>query len=279
MLSYRHAYHAGNHADVFKHLCLTLILEKLLEKDKPLTYMDSHAAAGLYNLDGDMAQKTQEYAEGIKRLLNASSSLPVGQSYLSLVDTLYRSGRYPGSPAIAAHMLRDKDKLQLIELHNTEFANLHQQFRRDARVSCHHRDGFEGVQALCPPTPRRGMLLIDPPYEQQNEYDRVIQCVKNLHRRWATGTLAIWYPLLGRARNQADGLLARLTSLKPANLFVAELWIKAQSEDYGMHGSGMAVINLPWQVDTQLEQTLPHLATVLGKEHGGYRQQWLIEAR
>lgn len=276
MLSYRHVFHAGNHADVLKHACLTLLLEKLIEKDKPLTYIDTHAAAGGFDLNSEMARKNREFASGVDKLLTLPSASPLLATYLDLASRCRQGNRYPGSPAVAAEILRATDKLVLMELHNTEFLHLKDNMRHDRRVTLHHRDGIEGALALCPPTPRRGVILIDPPYEQSLEYSRIAQMVAQLHKKWPVGIVALWYPLLARDRDRSSAMLDSLAKARPANLFTAELWVEAQAEDYGMYGSGMAFINLPWQLDEQIGQLLPVLHAALAETQGGYRCDWRI---
>ncbi len=279
MLSYRHAYHAGNHADVFKHLCLCLLIDKLVQKDKPMTYIDTHAAAGWYDLNGEMAQKTAEFVDGIDRLSKAENLSEPVQAYLSVVRRFRDKNVYPGSPAIAAELLRETDKLVFLELHKSDFDILKRNMGRDRRVFCHYRDGLEGALAICPPNPKRGMVLIYPPYELSDEYPQIASLVKQLHKKWPIGVIAIWYPLLAKARNRAPFLLQRLIESKPASLFVAELWVKAQDDEFGMHGSGMAFINLPWQLDRQIAEVLPSLIDKLADRGGGWRTEWLVEAK
>lgn len=276
MLSYRHAYHAGNHADVFKHTCLTLLLQKLIQKDKPFTYVDTHAAAGVYQLNSEMAKKNREHAQGIDRLLSANNLPASIQTYINLVKGFRTRNRYPGSPAIAAQLLRANDKLMLLELHNNEFSNLKANMKGDARIGCHHRDAVEGVLALCPPEPKRGIVLIDPAWELADDYTNMARLLKELHKKWPVAVIALWYPLLARMRNKAPMLLNRLVANKPENLFIAELWVTAQQEEKGMHGSGMAFINLPWQVDEQIAAILPALEGVFADDGGGYRCEWLV---
>lgn len=277
MLSYRHAYHAGNHADVLKHFCLSLIIRKLVQKDKPLTYIDTHAAAGLYNLKSHMAAKNREFADGIDRLAGSIQAPEMLRHYLSLVQTYRTRNQYPGSPKIAAELLRPCDRLVLLELHENEFVNLKNNMQGDARVALHHRDAIEGALALCPPEPKRGLMLIDPPYELNEEYIQVADLIKKIHKKWPVGVLALWYPLLAKARNRAPKLIHSIAANKPTNLFVAELWVGAQQEEAGMYGSGMAFINLPWQLDEQIKTCMPLLVKQLAEKEGGFRAEWIIQ--
>lgn len=275
MLSYRHAFHAGNHADVLKHTSLTLILQKMLQKDKSFCYIDTHAGAGIYNLRDAMAEKNREYLTGVKKIQRCNTPESLA-GYFDVLERFTANDRYPGSPAIAAALLRPQDKLHFFELHNTEYANLQASLGSDKRANLYHRDGIEGALALSPPTPRRGFILIDPPFEQAAEYTAITRLVSELHRKWPVGVIAIWYPLLAKLRNRAPAMLASIKKTNPKSLFCAELWIKPQAQEYGMHGSGLALINLPWQVDEQLQMLLPALNEQLSGGDGGCRAEWLI---
>ncbi len=286
MLSYLHGFHAGNHADVFKHAVLTLLLETLMVKPKPLVYVDSHAGAGVYDLTGEQATKTGESAEGIKRLWSRRESFPELSSYFSAIAALNPDGGcrcYPGSPRIAAHCLRADDRLILMELHKAELPKLRAALDADPRVNIHDRDGFEGLTALLPPKPPRGLVLIDPSYEVKTDYGQVARCLAAAHARWPTGVYAIWYPRLGVQRDQAEHLLRGL-SRTATRLLIAELAVRPQADDFGMHGSGMALVNPPWRFEDQLGRLLPQLAAVLAmappadgpnaSQPAGWRMEW-----
>lgn len=280
LLSYRHGYHAGNHADVLKHALLCLLLKKLTSKDSPCIYFDTHAGAGSYDLNQQWAQQTGEYAEGIERLLSCDAP-PAGLTdLLNIVrnERQHKPMAYPGSPDIARQLLRPQDKLVFMELHNNEVRALKRNCRGDKRISFHHRDGFEGLIGLTPPPIARGLALIDPSYEVKADYEKAATCVSKSAARWSTGTFAVWYPLLGINNNRADLLLKRLKSGTTQSLLIAELAVKTPSEDFGMHGSGMAIINPPWQLDTQLQGLLPSLATLLAQDDkAGWKLEWLRE--
>ncbi|MBC3767485.1 23S rRNA (adenine(2030)-N(6))-methyltransferase RlmJ [Neptunicella marina] len=278
MFSYRHAFHAGNHADVLKHACQSILLNKFKQKNKPFIYIDTHSGAGVYALDAEMASKNKEYVGGIDKLLNINTDNSAINAYLELIRGFRAHNQYPGSPAIAAKMLREQDKLCLMEWHNNEFDNLRRNMHNDARIACHHRDGYEGVLALTPPVPARGMILIDPPYELAEDYQKVVKTVTQVQKRWAGGTIAIWYPLLAKQRDKSQRMLEALHKSQPSSLYVAELWVKPQPEELGMYGSGMAFINLPFECDQQIEAMLPELDQTLSEQPGsGYRSQWLIQ--
>lgn len=265
MLSYLHGFHAGNHADVFKHSVLTLLLQALTVKPKPLTYLETHAGAGIYDLDSVQAHKTGEFGEGIGRLWAQQSEFPELSAYFRAIAALNPAGgfaRYPGSPELARHGLRETDRLILMELHPTEAQTLRHTLGGDTRIHLHQRDGFEGLPALLPPTPPRGLVLIDPPYELKTDVRQVVAAVVAAHQRWAGGCYAIWYPRLAVQRDQSAQLLKELARHFP-ELLIAELWTRPQADEFGMHGSGLALINPPWQFSLQLQALLPRLATVL----------------
>lgn len=279
MLSYRHAFHAGNHADVLKHSTLTLLLESFKRKDKPFIYIDTHAGAGLYDLRSKWADKTGEYKWGIARLWEQQSIWHELNAYFQTIHAHNPDGNlhyYPGSPDIVSQLLRAQDKQLLCELHNNEVGLLRANLSGDAHTAIHHRDGFEALPALLPPTPRRGLVLIDPPYEQKEDYRRVVDSVQKAYKRWATGTYMIWYPLLARRRDHSRTMVKKLAQLPLKNLLVAELEVEAQPIEMGMHGSGLAIINAPWQLDEQLKKLLPRFKNVLAlTEESKWRVEWL----
>jgi 23S rRNA (adenine2030-N6)-methyltransferase len=269
MLSYRHAYHAGNHADVLKHLVLTRCLQHMNAKDKPYTVIDTHAGAGLYALDTPQARQTGEYADGIGRLW-ACPDLPAPlQNLMSLLKQLNSGGnlrRYPGSPWLAAHLARSNDRLRLAELHSTDFAFLRRQFKDQApRVMVEQADGFEMLKAALPPPSKRGLVLIDPSYEIKNDYTKVAHAIKDALQRFATGTYLVWHPLLPLL--EAAQLPQKLKKSGATHWLHATLSVRAPSgKERGMHGSGMFVINPPWTLTAELKQTLPFLARALAQD-------------
>ena len=277
MLSYRHAYHAGNHADVLKHLVLINSLRYLRRKEAPLCYVDSHAAAGGYSLQSGEAQKRCEFQSGIGKLWqqNLPESL---HNYRDLVADFNASGelsRYPGSPWFAAQIMGAQDQLWLHELHNVEVDNLRASFRDDRRVKVVHGDGYQGVVALMPPKQRRGLVLIDPSYELKSEYQQVVDVLIKAHRRFATGIYGLWYPVVDRQRidRLEKGLVA--SGIKRIELY--ELGVQGDNSDYGMTGSGMIMVNPPWGLQESMQQALPYLADVLGVDgEGHYRIKTLV---
>jgi 23S rRNA (adenine2030-N6)-methyltransferase len=261
VLSYRHAYHAGNHADVLKHLTLIALLRHFNGKESPYSYLDSHSGKGYYDLADAMARKTAEHTSGVDALWQTVWDEPILQTYCDLLRNANagengRLRRYLGSPAIARELSREEDRLILMELHNREFDLLKDNFRGEPRAHLHHRDGFEGLPAIVPPTPRRGLALIDPAYEVKTDYEAVIACVQKMYRRWQTGVVAVWFPLLGEARDRSEWLKARFREMGLPRILLAELKIMGQDPSQGMHGSAMVIINTPWQLDTALQTSL-----------------------
>lgn len=273
MLSYRHAFHAGNHADVLKHCILAQVLDYYGRKDKAFWYIDSHAGAGLYALDRGYASQNAEFRDGIGRLWQYHDLPPAVSQYVNLVRNLNPDGalrRYPGSPMLALLLLRANDCLRLCELHPSDHKLLQAMQGGERRVKIEAADGNTWLKAQLPPPPRRAVVLIDPPYEQKQDYTRVVQGLKDSLQRFATGTYLLWYPLL--ARPEPRLLQQRLARLAPTSWLHATLSIQAPpAEGYGMHGSGLYVVNPPWTLPTALETVLPFLASVLGKDAGaGY---------
>jgi 23S rRNA (adenine2030-N6)-methyltransferase len=267
MLSYRHSYHAGNHADILKHLTLIALLEKLRAKDKPFVCIDTHSGSGLYDLQSNEARKTGEAEQGAARIWQQHSNDAGVAQYLQLLKTFNpgsRLRRYPGSPAIAQSLLREDDRMILMELHNNEIELLRANFQHDKRISIHHRDGFEGVLALTPPVPRRGLVLIDPSYEVKTDYERVLDTCVKLTKRWPQGIIALWYPLLGKEKDRSSWLRERFSQKKFIDLLSIELQVEPQTNDSGMHGSGMFIVNTPWQLDQQMQLSMQSLLELMG---------------
>ena len=250
MLSYRHGYHAGNHADVLKHLVLLGLLQKLLAKGKPFTYIDSHSGGGIYDLNSAEARLNTEHASGISRVWHSRSQDPLLNLYVGRVRDLNEDGRlrwYPGSPTLAADCLRADDHMHLLELHPAELEELRYNHLHalgtDDRVSIHQRDAFEGLLAITPPEPRRGLALIDPSYEVKADYDRLPSIIGKVIKRWNVGIVALWYPILLDVPHVQ--MLAALTRDFPDALR-SEVRFPPIREGHRMAGSGMFVINPPY---------------------------------
>lgn len=280
MLSYRHAFHAGNFADVFKHILLVQLIRALQRKDKPFCVLDTHAGAGRYDLDSPPAQKNREYAGGIGRLWNQTGLSPELADYVERVRALNPKGRlryYPGSPRLVRALLRPGNRLMLTELHPTEHTALEAEFAGDRQVVVHHTDGYAALKALLPPPERRGLVLLDPAYELKDEFDRLLEAVQVIHRRWATGVIALWYPILDRAPSQR--WQRNLQKLAIPAMLCAELGLYPYDGPPGLHGCGMIVINPPWKLDETLGGLLPELLQHLRVgDYGQTRLEWLTSA-
>ncbi|HBC5066487.1 23S rRNA (adenine(2030)-N(6))-methyltransferase RlmJ [Proteus mirabilis] len=278
MLSYRHSFHAGNHADVLKHIVQTLIIESLKEKEKPFLYLDTHAGAGRYQLTNAHATRTGEYLEGIARLWQQEEVPELILPYLEAVGSLNTSDElryYPGSPLLAAKLLREQDLLMLTELHPTDFPLLRTEFSRDKRVRVCREDGFGQLKSKLPPASRRGFALIDPPYELKQDNSAVVKGIVEGYKRFATGTYAIWYPVVHR--QQIKRMLKELEATGIRKILQIELAVKPDSDQLGMTASGMIVINPPWKLASQMASILPWLHKTLVPEGTGHTLvEWVV---
>ncbi|WP_368925238.1 23S rRNA (adenine(2030)-N(6))-methyltransferase RlmJ [Proteus mirabilis] len=278
MLSYRHSFHAGNHADVLKHIVQTLIIESLKEKEKPFLYLDTHAGAGRYQLTNVHATRTGEYLEGIARLWQQEEVPELILPYFEAVGSLNTSDElryYPGSPLLAAKLLREQDLLMLTELHPTDFPLLRTEFSRDKRVRVCREDGFGQLKSKLPPASRRGFALIDPPYELKQDYSAVVKGIVEGYKRFATGTYAIWYPVVHR--QQIKRMLKELEATGIRKILQIELAVKPDSDQLGMTASGMIVINPPWKLASQMASILPWLHKTLVPEGTGHTLvEWVV---
>ncbi|KXV12941.1 competence protein ComJ [Caballeronia megalochromosomata] len=269
MLSYRHAFHAGNHADVLKHAIVIQMLRHLGMKDKSYWYIDTHAGAGVYSLTEGFAAKTAEFETGIGKLRGRDDLPPLIADYVDEVEALNPEGGlrfYPGSPYLAWRAMREQDRMRLFELHSTEIDVLRHNFR-DAgrRAMIYEGDGFDGIKALLPPPPRRALVLIDPSYEDKRDYARTLTCLEESIKRFATGTYAVWYPIVTRMESQrfAD----QLKAIQPKGWLHAALTVKKPPADgFGLYGSGMFVINPPYTLAKELKESLPYLVDSLGED-------------
>jgi 23S rRNA (adenine2030-N6)-methyltransferase len=274
MLSYRHAFHAGMHADVLKHCALVHVLQHMLQKDKPFWCIDTHAGAASYALRGQYAKKSGEAQSGIGRLWGRGDLPAPLAAYMELVkaDNIDGAGSagelkyYPGSPWIADHLLRPKDRLRLFELHSTEIRLLQRHFRNAApRVVAEAGDGFEGLLSVLPPPPRRGLALIDPSYEDKRDYRRTIAALKGGLERFATGTFMVWYPQV--AREEAQKFPDQLKRVREKGWLHATLTVKSPpAEGFGLYGSGIFLVNPPYTLPGALKEALPYLAKLLGQD-------------
>lgn len=277
MLSYRHAYHAGNHADVFKHLVLTLLVRALLQKEKPFCYLDTHAGAGRYDLGSEKARKNREYESGIGRLWNLARVPEAVSTFMEAVRAFNGAGplrQYPGSPRLVRHFMRPQDRMVLCDLHSTEARVLKEEFEGDRQVSVHHIDGYHGLKAFLPPKERRGLVLCDPAFELKDERARLLEALGIAWKRWPTGVYAIWYPIQDLAT--ADWFHRQLKRSGIRKILCAELRVFGEDLPLRMNGSGMVIINPPWHTADQLGTLGPWLHQALVPEgEGGFRLQWL----
>ena len=269
MLSYRHSYHAGNFADVLKHIVLIEILLHLGKKDKAFDYIDTHSGAGLYDLRSVHAEKLQEYQTGIGKL-KAEEWLELSH-YFDAVNGMNPDGilqLYPGSPLIARHFMRPQDRAWLYELHSEDARLLATNMRSDKRVRVMREDGLKGLLTLLPPVSRRGLVLIDPSYEIKSDYDLVTKTVIEAHKKFATGSYAIWYPVVERSRIQR--MEKQLINSGIKNIQRFELAITDDNNARGMTSSGMIVINPPWQLMATMQGLLPRLCKALAADNGAF---------
>lgn len=259
MLSYRHAFHAGNHADVLKHAVLALLLNALTRKDKPCVYIDTHAGAGRYDLDDPRALQTAEAAAGVARWW-ASTAAPL-QPWLAVVRALNPDGRlrwYPGSPLLAHRLLRDGDRMALLELHPTDHVALSHEFAFAPQVRIERADAYARLKAWLPPLERRGLVFIDPSYELRGEEAQVTALLTESHRRWATGVYALWYPILTRLASQR--FIERVAGTGLRRLLQIEYLPEGEDSTAGLKGSGLLIVNPPFQLDLELEALAQALA-------------------
>lgn len=269
MFSYRHLFHAGNHADVLKHVVLVQLLRHLGQKEKAFWYIDTHAGAGRYALRSPEAMQHGEYRNGVGRLWERGDGPPAVADYLAQVRRINPDGRllaYPGSPLLALLLARENDRCRLYELHPRDLLHLRANVAPfGERASVEGADGFARLKAVLPPPPRRGLVLMDPSYEQKADYQRVLVAFNEALLRFAGGTYLLWYPLLTRLA--AHELARRLEKLAAKSWLHATLRVRRQPDDgMGLCGSGVFVVNPPWTLSNSLRATLPYLVDVLGRD-------------
>lgn len=289
-MNYRHAYHAGNFADVLKHTVLLALIEALQAKPTPFCVIDTHAGSGCYALDSAEAGKTGEYKDGIARLLfpdmhqtdatHTGALPPLLRRWLDAILDLPGNEDglkfYPGSPLQAANAMRAEDSAQLCELHPEEATRLRELFRNDHRVHVHERNGYEALKALLPPKEKRGLVLIDPPYEaQEAEYRIIEQALKAALQRWPTGVYAVWYPI--KQRSQVQPFLRWAQRSGSRRVLRAELLVHPDDSPLRLNGSGMVIFNAPWKLDETLREPLRAMSRLLSKERPAtWHLDWLM---
>ena len=327
MLSYIHAYHAGNHADILKHLTLSLILEHLCKKEKPFTVIDTHAGSGLYYLDDSRALKTEEAKSGVERLINSSqsigehresfeneternskpqintdstdyksfnlcSSVKSVDKFLEILHSFYARSEYPGSPLIENMFLREGDEQILCELHPTAFEELKNCFynrrkecKADGKIfvepAIHKRDGYEFLKAVTPPKIKRGLCVVDPSFEDASDFEKCGEVISAVHKKWSAGIIALWYPLVSHRTAEISMMKERIASSVEAaepKILDIQMEIKRKEDMTGLaslYGSGMFIVNFPYQLDEQLKEIMPALSEILGET----ANLWSVEAR
>ncbi|APH71807.1 23S rRNA (adenine(2030)-N(6))-methyltransferase RlmJ [Aquibium oceanicum] len=277
-MNYRHAYHAGNFADVFKHAVLGRIVEYLKHKDKTFRVIDTHAGTGLYDLSSDEAQKTGEWRGGIGRLMDAS--LPRQASdllapYLDAVRALNPDGgvrHYPGSPTLVRHLLRSRDRLTAVELHPDDASRLKARFAGDFQVRVIQLDGWLALGAQLPPKEKRGLVLIDPPFEETGEFDRIAERLGRAHRRWPGGIYAVWYPI--KDGGAVNAFHDALRGAKIPKITDFSILVRKPSSEPRLDGCGMLVVNPPFTLEEEMRTIMPALSARLGERGAG---NWQIE--
>ncbi len=282
-MNYRHAFHAGNHADVLKHVVLLALCDALAAKPSPCFALDTHAGRGLYALDADAAQRTGEAAGGIERLAPPPRE-PLLARYLAAIHACraeHGEHGYPGSPWLLAHALRANDQIACCELQPEEATALRRNFANDVRVAVHQRDGYAALKALLPPRSGdtkfgRGLVLIDPPYEAQlEEFDRAIAALGDGLARWPQATYALWYPI--KQRRVLQPFFRQAAALPAKSALLVELLVRPDDSPLRMNGSGLLLLNPPWQLDAVLAPTLAVLRDRLGETGASVRLEWLRE--
>lgn len=273
-MNYRHLQHAGNFADVFKHVLLIRLLQALGRKEKGFVYIDTHAGAGRYDLDSSDL-KTVEHRDGIGRIWTATE--PDLADYLAAVRSINATGAlryYPGSPRVARSFLRPQDRMLLAEQVPEECARLATEFARDAQVHVHCGDGYAVLKGWLPPVERRGLVLIDPPYESSDEWTRVREVLALATTRWAQGVYAVWYPL--KAGAPVGRFKAALADSGLRKLLVAEIDVWPADTPFRLNGCGVLIVNPPWPLDRELPPLLQRLAELLGPGPSATRVEWLV---
>lgn len=277
-MNYRHAFHAGNFCDVVKHIAQLMVLTHLHHKPKPFCYLDTHAGVGLYGLHDAQAQRTGEYTQGIARIWEAPQPPPDVVTYLDFIRSLNPGGElkvYPGSPAVAAYMLRAGDRAVLCELHPEDAKLLKDHCHGTPQIAVHNTSGYDGLKAFLPPKENRGLVLIDPPFEKIDEFSTLAASLVRAHKRWANGTIMAWYPIKSTAMVEGwlDGLA---TTGAFGKLLAAHLLVKPPSGSEGLIGTGLVVINPPYLFDEKLGLVLEWLRPYLAQQGAGESKVWWL---
>ncbi len=282
-MNYRHSYHAGNFADVFKHIILVALIKSLIQKDNALCYFDTHAGAGYYDLFSETAQKNKEYEIGIEKLLHQKNPPKLVNQYLNCIQrinnrlskSIMASLRYyAGSPSIMRYFLRPHDRMTLTELHPQEYQLLKNTFANDQQVNVQLLDGYQGLKSFLPPKERRGLILIDPSYECPHEFVDLAAGLQTALKRFETGVYAVWYPIKNRPSIERFQQFLKEQIHRP--MLLAELSIYPEDTATHLNGCGMVIINPPWQIEQQIQEILPWLWKILTiNGQGQYQVKWL----
>lgn len=266
-MNYRHAFHAGNFADVFKHGVVALVLAHLCAKAKPFVVIDTHAGPGRYDLTADAADRTGEWRDGVARVLDTPPPALAGWEAVVRAENPAGDLRvYPGSPLLARHFLRPGDRLMACELHPEDHRALADLFAGDRRARIYHLDGYQAWKAFLPPRERRGLVLVDPPFERRDEFAALTEGLRAAVRRWATGIQCLWYPI--KHRDQVAAFHGELAALDLPETLVAELTVRGPGSAPRFDGSGVVVVNPPWTLADRLTDLLPDLVARLGQDAG-----------
>ncbi|WP_462157234.1 23S rRNA (adenine(2030)-N(6))-methyltransferase RlmJ [Pseudoalteromonas sp. GB56] len=277
MLSYRHSFHAGNPADVLKHLVLAQSLKHMVKKDKPFDYIDTHSGAGYFALENADMQKTKEYEDGIAKLWQYHGKVAAITEYVDLIKSLNETNalaHYPGSPKVAEQFLRKQDKGWFFELHPQDLALLEKNMAGKRSLRVKGENGFQGLLGLVPPLSRRACVLMDPPYEIKTDYDKAVDSLVKAHKRFNSGTYLLWYPVVDRER--IDRVEQRLIQSGIKNIQLFELATSADTDVHGMTASGMIAINPPYTLMQTMHEVLPELVSLLSDKTGFYRAEQLV---
>lgn len=277
-MNYRHAFHAGNHADVFKHIVLTRLIALMSRKEQPFAYIDTHAGLGLYDLRGDQATRTGEWLEGIARLWQATDRPALTDDYVKVINRLNAEGElryYPGSPELARRLMRQQDRVLLNEKHPDDGQLLKDNMKKDPRVAVHLGEGWHVPRALLPVAEKRAVMLIDPPFEQLDELQRCAKAMKETIGRMRQTVAAIWYPIKDDSR-ALKRFYQELISSGAPKLLRVELLVHPLDTPQSLNGSGLVISNPPWGLEEELNTLMPWLANLLGQSQGGWKMDWLI---
>ncbi len=283
-MNYRHAYHAGNFADVVKHVILARLIEYLKRKDQAFRVIDTHAGIGLYDLKSVEAGKTGEWVGGIERVMEAADKGAIEPTALELLAPYLHTVRsvndgkslrhYPGSPYVVRHLLRKQDRLSALELHPQDAAKLAKRFEGDYQVRVIELDGWLALGAHLPPKEKRGLVLVDPPFEKEGEFDRLVDGLIKAHKRFGGGTYALWYPI--KDRRETERFAKRLRESGIPKIMQIDVAIRALSSEPRLDGTGMIVVNPPYTLESEMQSLLPCLTTLLAEDDGAnFSVRWI----